>query len=299
MRIAVLDIGGTAVKSGIWNGRDLKEVRETPADAKKGGKALMKLAEGILEGMKPFEAIGISTAGQVNADAGSIVFANENIPDYTGTKVRAILERKFGVPAAVENDVNAAALGEMKKGAGKGKKNYLMLTYGTGVGGAIVTDGTVFHGESWSAGEFGGIVVHPEDMEDNRTFSGCYECYGSASALLRAVKKIRPELQDGRAVFEHICEAEVRTAVDAWIREVSYGLVTLIHIFNPGAVILGGGVMAQEYVIGEIKKIIRPKLAGGFKETEIIGAKLGNRAGMTGAAFLAEQKLKEKEKRKH
>lgn len=298
MRIAVLDIGGTAVKYGIWNGRKLYGESEQPSEAKSGGRALMKRVCGILEGLAPFDAVGISTAGQVNAETGSIIFANDNIPGYTGTKVKKILERKFGVPAAVENDVNCAALGEMFRGAGRGRKNFLMLTYGTGVGGAIVTGGTVYHGESWSAGEFGGIVVHPEDIRDGSTYSGCYELYASATALQKAAAEIRPEMKDGREIFRHAGEPEIRAVIDRWTDEVVYGLITLIHIFNPGAVILGGGVMSQEYVTARIRKIIRPKLAGGFKETEITGAKLGNRAGMTGAAFLAEQLLKNQKPQK-
>ena len=298
MRIAVLDIGGTAVKSGIWNGQELKEIRETPSEAKQGGSVLMQRMQAILKQLLPFEAIGISTAGQVNGETGSIIFANDNIPGYTGMEIRTILEHEFGVPAAVENDVNAAALGEMRKGAGIGKKDFLMLTYGTGIGGAIVTGGRLYHGASWSAGEFGGIVVHPEEMKDGQTFSGCYEGCGSASALVRSVQRKRPELSDGREIFGHLAEEDVKAAVDAWIDEVVCGLITLIHIFNPEMVILGGGIMSQSYVTDTIREKIRPKLAGGFQNTIITGAVLGNRAGMTGAAFLAETVLQE-QKNKH
>ena len=104
MRIAVLDIGGTSIKSGIWNGNALEEQREWDTRAKFGGAYLMERVKEILHTYAPFEAVGISTAGQVDTVRGSIYYANDNIPGYTGRRVREILEREFRVPAAVEND---------------------------------------------------------------------------------------------------------------------------------------------------------------------------------------------------
>ena len=138
MRIAALDIGGTSIKSGIWTGGLTEEVREEPTQAKQGGEAVMEKAKKILHGYGSFDAIGISTAGQVNSVEGFIRYANENIPGYTGTKVCEIMEQEFKVPVAVENDVNAAAVGEGRFGAAKGMDDFLCITYGTGVGGAIV-----------------------------------------------------------------------------------------------------------------------------------------------------------------
>ena len=110
MKIAVLDIGGTAIKSGIWDGNEIGMFREWETRASEGGKALMERAKAILHGCGSFDAIGISTAGQVDTSAGKIHYANDNIPGYTGMPVREILEQEFHVPVAVENDVNAAAL---------------------------------------------------------------------------------------------------------------------------------------------------------------------------------------------
>ena len=95
----------------------------------------------------------------MDTERGTIYYANDNIPGYTGTEVRKLLEDRFHVPVTVENDVNAAALGEGKFGGGVGAEDFLCLTYGTGVGGAIVIGGEVCTGSSWSAGSFGGIVI--------------------------------------------------------------------------------------------------------------------------------------------
>ena len=112
MRIVAVDIGGTMIKSGLWNGETFVELRETETCASEGGAALMERVKGLIHSYHDFEAIGISTAGEVNTEDGSIFYANSNIPGYTGMPVKQIMEEEFCVPAAVENDVNAAALGD-------------------------------------------------------------------------------------------------------------------------------------------------------------------------------------------
>ena len=102
MRIAALDIGGTSIKSGIWDGKQTLELKEWDTNASRGGACLMARAVAILHTYGDFDAIGISTAGQVDSEQGSIYYANDNIPGYTGTKIRDILEAEFGVPVAVE-----------------------------------------------------------------------------------------------------------------------------------------------------------------------------------------------------
>lgn len=133
MKILVFDIGGTAIKYGICRDGHLEETRECPTEASKGGPHILSTICQLAEQSLPFDAIGISTAGQVNPEDGFIIYANQNIPDYTGTQFQKILQERFHVPVAVENDVNSAALGEAFFGAGKSKKSFLCLTYGTGV----------------------------------------------------------------------------------------------------------------------------------------------------------------------
>lgn len=291
MRIAALDIGGTSIKSGIWNGTDTSELNEWDTNAKLGGKYLMENVIKILRTYKDYDAIGISTAGQVDTSDGSICYANENIPGYTGTKVREILENEFNVPVFVDNDVNAAAYGEAFGGAGKGIDDFLMLTYGTGVGGAIVINGKVYYGSTYAGGSFGGIVVHPEDIDSEGDLAGCYEKYASATALVEKAKKIDPSLDNGRKIFEAMDRYEIKEAVNEWIDEIVYGLVTLIHIFNPTDIILGGGVLAQSYVINRIKMRVFKYVYPQAKNVRIHQAKLGNRAGLIGAAVKAAMLL--------
>lgn len=265
MRIAALDIGGTSIKSGIWDGEQAIELKEWDTNASRGGAYLMGRAKAILHTYGDFDAIGISTAGQVDSEQGSIYYANDNIPEYTGTKIRDILEAEFGVPVAVENDVNAAALGELYFGAAKGAKNFLCLTYGTGVGGAIVVNGSIYSGNTYSGGSFGGILIHPEAMKEGVEFSGCYEKYASTTSLVREAMKKDPSLDNGRKIFEAFERPEIRAVIDQWIDEIVYGLVSLIHIFNPSDILLGGGILAQNYIISEVRHRVDARISPGFR----------------------------------
>ena len=290
-RIAVCDIGGTRIKSALWDGRTLTDIREEDTEAWKGGEALLAKVERILSAMGSFDAVGISTAGQVNPLDGSILYANDNLPGYMGMEVGRRLEERFGVPAAVENDVNAAALGEGRYGAGAGESNFLCVTYGTGVGGAAVLGGELYRGSRFASGEFGGIVTHPEAVRDGEPYSGCYERYASTTALVKRAQEYRSELADGRAIFEHLDDARVKEILDWWTDEVVWGLMTLVHAFDPSCVVLGGGIMAQEYLTDRIHRKTAARLMPAFAGVKICPAKLGNRAGLMGAVRIGEEKL--------
>ena len=283
-----LDIGGTAVKSGVYCDGTLEDIREYPTEAEKGGGHVAALIETIIkeyENRHVFTGIGISTAGQVDSVKGRIIYANDNIPGYTGMEIKSIIESRFGKPAAVINDVNAAALGEARYGAGQGEEDFLCLTYGTGVGGAVFVKGKLYEGSSFSAGEAGAVVVHPEDRDPGKDiFSGCYERYASVTALVKRVRDYDSSLTNGRAIFRDLERSGVREIVDEWIREIVYGLTSLIHMLNPSCVILGGGVMEQEYVLEKLRELLDIHLMESYRKTTVKKAMLGNCAGMYGAA---------------
>lgn len=290
MKRMVLDIGGTAMKSAIYENETLTDIRETPTEAGRGGPHVMETAKSIVSSYKEkynFEKIGISTAGQVNPVEGCIIYANQNIPGYTGMKIREIFEREFSVPVMVENDVNAAALGEAAFGSGKGLKNFVCLTYGTGVGGAMILNGRLYSGSSFSAGEFGAVITHPEERDPSRDYySGCYEKYASATALVHMARSFDPSIKNGREVFSRINETEIKNIIDGWIMEIIYGLVNITHMLNPDGIILGGGVMEQPYVLERVQERLHENIMPSFRHVKVCRASLGNRAGMLGAAIL-------------
>ena len=294
MKILVFDIGGTSIKYGSCVDGKLVEVFETPTEAKKGGRHIVNTLISLIEPQSGYDAIGISTAGQVNAEGGFIIYANENIPGYTGTQIKAELEEKFHVPVVVENDVNAAATGEAIYGAGREFEDFLCLTYGTGVGGAIVQGREVFHGSSFSAAEFGAIVTHGDVRVGSADyFDGCYERYASTTALVRMAKQYKPELDNGRKIFENLHDPKVLEILDRWVDEIMLGLATLTHIFNPRCIVLGGGIMVQPLIMELIEKKKAKYIMPSFTHVQLRSAELGNSAGLLGACHLAAKALKE------
>lgn len=292
MKIAAVDIGGTAVKSCLWDGgRPFRpeEVRETPARAAEGGEAVLRQVEQILSSMPEAEAVAVSTAGQVDPVRGSIIFATDNIPGYTGMPVKKILEESLHRPVLVENDVNAAAVGEAEFGAGRDFRDFLCLTFGTGIGGAIVMDHRLYRGASCSAAEMGHILTHAGGRRCTCGNRGCYEAYASTSALSRLVLERSGLHLNGRQIFAAAREnGNVRTALEEWMHEVIWGLVSLIHVFNPPCVILGGGIMKEVSVVRYIRGHLPDFLMESFRGVRICRAELGNSAGLLGAARLAE-----------
>jgi glucokinase len=291
MNILAADIGGTNTKMGICDERGhLEAYREFATESHLGGPHVMeRLMVHLAEyPQSRYDAIAISTAGQVNAEEGFIIYANENIPDYTGTRIKAIIESRFHKPVKVENDVNAAALGEAAFGAARSFSDFLCLTYGTGIGGAIVMNGRIYRGAHGVAAEFGHMLTHP--LQDSGAGSSklYYEKVASTTALVRAARQVDPDCIDGRTIFDKIRNGDDRLnqVLQAWVAEVCAGLASLIHIFNPPAIVIGGGVMEQESLVRLVEEQTKCLVMESFAKVSILKASLGNRAGLLGAASL-------------
>lgn len=292
MKNLVFDIGGTSIKYGVCEDSRLTGINEIPTNASKGGAHILETVISLIRSQSDYDAIGISTAGQVHAKEGYIIYANQNIPNYTGIRFKDTLEELFHVPVAVENDVNAAALGEAIYGAGQDYEQFLMLTYGTGVGGAVITNKEVFHGSSYSASEFGAIITHSDArLAGSDFFDGCYEKYASTTGLVQMVTQYRPKLDTGRKIFDNLSDDTVMEILDKWVDEIMLGLSTLTHIYNPSCIILGGGIMTQPLILQKIEKKKSHFIMPNFAHVHIIAAALGNSAGILGANYLAAQLL--------
>ena len=283
MKITALDIGGTAIKYGLFENGHLTHRGETPSEAHKGGPRLMEVAKEVVKNLPPGERIAISTSGQVEAGTGIIRYAGPTIPQYTGFNVKEIFETTFNKPVVVENDVKAAATGEAAYGAGQGVADFLCLAYGTGVGGAIIMGGKVYPGANNSAGEVGQMVTHPE-VENGQGF---YERYAAASILVANVQRQHPHLTNGREIFAQIENPAVKKIVDAWIHEVLCGISTLAHIFNPTLMVLGGGIMEAPYVLQALNARKLDYLVPGLNNVQLKKAQLGNQAGLYGIGHIA------------
>lgn len=292
MKIIAFDIGGTFIKYGIINENfEITESHTVPTDAQKGGQALIERVINIVESYDGIDRVAISTAGQVDSDNGIVVHSTNNIPYYTGMMVKSLIENKTGITTFVENDVNAAALGEAYFGAAKGEDNFICLTYGTGIGGAIYLDGKLLKGSRSSAGEVGHMITHAGGKQCTCGGEGCYECYASAKALIMSIKRITGEDLNGFQIFEkeNFEKPEIRSEVDKWIDEIIAGLINIIYTFNPPLIVLGGGILNEDYIIDLIDRKIYNKLMEPFKNVNIVRSRLGNQAALLGVAYKASQ----------
>ncbi len=292
MRILTFDIGGTNIKYGICNEKFLlSDVHSVPTEASKGGQYIINKVLDIIETYDNIDRIAISTAGQVDSESGIVVYATDNIPYYTGMMVKKMIETKTGIPTFVENDVNSAALGEANFGAAKGFTDFICLTFGTGIGGAIFLNGKLYKGGHSSAGEFGHLITHAGGKSCTCGGEGCYEQYASAKALSQAVEKVAGKPLNGFQIFskENFENSEIRHAVDIWIDEIILGLKSLIYVFDPQLIVLGGGIMNEKYIIELIDRKIYKELMENFKSVKIVNSQLGNDAGLLGAAFQASK----------
>lgn len=290
MRILTFDIGGTFVKYGLCNENFvLSDTHKVPTEAHLGGQKLIEKIISIIESYDDIDRVAISTAGQVDSENGIVVYSTGNIPYYTGMMIKKLIQNKTGIPAFVENDVNAAAMGEAKFGAAKGQSDFICLTYGTGIGGAIYLNDKLYKGCSSSAGELGHIITHSGGKQCTCGGEGCYECYASANALITAVNKVSKEPLDAFQIFEkdNLEKPEIRSEIDKWIDEIIVGLITIIYTFNPPLIVLGGGILNENYIIDLIDRKIYNKLMDNFKSVNIVRSKLGNNAALLGVAYEA------------
>lgn len=290
MRILAFDIGGTEIKYALCNENfNLTEKKSVPTNAHEGGRKIIDRVVKIVKTFDGIDRIGISTAGQVDSVNGRIVYATDSIPGYTGTEIKKIVESETGIPTAVENDVNSAAIGEAVFGAAKGFESFICLTYGTGIGGAIFLDGKLFTGNSFSAGEFGHVVTHAGGKNCTCGGCGCYEAYASASALVNCVNEKLGTSMNGREIFENFENPEIRSIIDDWIDEIIIGLKGLVYIFNPSLIVAGGGIMNESYITDEINSRLQQELMASFRNVKVVKAFMGNDANKLGAAYLASK----------
>lgn len=290
MKILAFDIGGTEIKYALCDSDfNLTENKSIPTNAHEGGKRIIERVVEITKTFDGIDRVGISTAGQVDSQKGEIIFATDSIPGYTGTKIKEIIEAETGIPTAVENDVNSAAIGEAIFGAAKGVDSFVCLTYGTGIGGAIYLNNKLFTGASFSAGEFGHIVTHADGRKCTCGGKGCYETYASSKALVGNVEEKTGRKMNGREIFAEFENPVIRETIDNWIDEIIIGLKSIIYVFNPSLIVAGGGIMSQEYITSEINKRLANELMPSFSKVRVVKALMGNDANKLGAAYLASK----------
>lgn len=285
MKIIGIDIGGTTIKADLYDefGTSLNHFKdiETIIDYDLGTNQILNqvcdlIGEYTLN--HSIDGVGISTAGVVNANTGEIIYAGYTIPGYIGVNFTSEIEKRFGLSTFVENDVNCAALGELWKGQAKDKKNVVMVTIGTGIGGSIIVNGQIVNGFNYTAGEVGYIPVGDSDWQSKASTTALIHLYQ---------KKSLKTNQTGRTFFTDLKSGDkvAKETFEIFVENLTKGLLTISYLLNPEILILGGGILAKkDILLPEIQSsLAKNAMDNRFLPKNLVVATLGNEAGRIGA----------------
>ena len=297
-----IDLGGTSIKYGVCDDvGEIVKIFSRPTRADQPNEEILKdLADAAKEALAfakennlKIECIGLGTPGTVDVKRGHLTGNSPNFKYWNDVPVKASLEKELHLPVWVDNDANLMIYGEYKYGAGKGHQNIVGLTLGTGIGGGIIIDGELFRGSNYAGSEIGHMSICYNGIPCRCGGYGCWEKYASATAMIANYNALNPEKRVTNTLeifnaFERNEEDAVKVINDE-IKLVAVGIANLVNIFNPEVVIVGGGVSeAGDWFVDKIAKhvhliAIKPGTVG----LKVVRAKLGNHAGMLGAAAFA------------
>lgn len=305
-----IDIGGTKILAGVVDsGGHVVEVRRRPTLGHDVTGVEDTIVELVTELQQQYDvaAVGIGAAGFVDASRSTVMFSPHLA--WRNEPLRARVSARVPIPVVVDNDANTTALGESRFGAGAGYRYVLCITLGTGIGGAIVTDGRVFRGANGMAGEFGHMQLVPDGHRCPCGNRGCWEQYASGNALEREARELVaqrspvahhlsevcggvPEQLSGPQVTEAArtgdpLSVELLADVGRWL---GVGAANLVAAFDPHCIVIGGGVSdAGELLVGPTREAMTRSLVGrGYRaEPPVLLARLGPQAGFIGAADMA------------
>jgi len=316
-----IDLGGTNLKFGLLDDKlRLVGTMQLPTPASEGFEgvvAQMVRGAGRLigrEGIEPkrVKAVGIGAPGPLKISEG-IVVAMPNIPGMENAPLGERLGDELGMPAVLENDANAAALGEYLCGAGKGSGNMVLLTLGTGIGSGIIVEGKILHGSHEMGGEMGHTIIVPDGEQCNCGQKGCLERYCSATYMVMRARRrleggqIRSALSDIPGGISELTARDIHRACvngDAFAREVwleaihylAIGCVNICRILDPDKIVLGGGMTAagDDLIVPLRESVACLHWSITPLRTAVEIASLGNDAGVIGSAGAAWQEFNRK-----
>lgn len=311
-----VDLGGTNIAVGVIDD-DLKIIgrgkmktncpRAAELIMEDIAKAVFMACEDAGIELSQVASIGVGTPGSVNKEKGMIEYAN-NL-DFDQVPAKELLCRYLGtsdIPVYLDNDANCAALGEAVAGCGKGVKNFVAITLGTGVGGGVIVDGHIVSGVNDAAGELGHMVINFDGEMCNCGRRGCWERYASATALVAQTKEAMKAHKDsvmwdlvegdinavnGRVAFDAMRKGDevAKKVVFDYIYYVSVGVTNIINALQPEILCVGGGIgHEKEYLLVPLRRMVENDryTIHAQRQTKIISAELGNDAGIYGAALL-------------
>lgn len=307
-----IDLGGTFIKGGVVsNNGDLLFSTQVETQAEKGSdnitRNILKLINMLIDKLsmkkEDISGIGIGVPGIVDSKKG-IAVCSHNL-GFDNYPIAKKIEKEMSTPVKIANDANLAALGESLFGFSKGCKNVVMLTLGTGVGGGAIIDGKMLEGNKSAGAEFGHSVIVYNGNQCNCGRKGCLESYVSATALIKKTKEEmlknknskmwevgNIENVNGKTAFDYKeVDKTAQNIVEEYINYLSCGVVNIVNVFRPEVLILGGGISNQgESLFKPLQEIVNKEMFANSHtpKVKIIGAKLGNNAGVFGSVGLFE-----------
>lgn len=297
-----IDVGGTGIKAALVNEKgQIVHHLETPTRAFDGADAVLgrieQLAKTLLQRANgPVICCGVGSAGRIDHRRGYVVFSGGNLAGWTDLQLGPELSQRLGLPVVVDNDVNAAAVAEGWIGSARGTADYLMLTLGTGVGGAIVIGGRMWRGARWGAGEVGHMALYPHGLPCSCGGEGCAEQYVSAKALTRRANEAagRPGLFRGIREVIGVVERgsgprreAARKAVETFTGDLALLLMNLQQAFDPQVIVIGGGIVRLGYWWDRLLEATARECRPRSLTARLKKAQAGPQAGVIGAARLA------------
>jgi glucokinase len=296
-RVIGVDLGGTKILAGVVD-RDgaVERRRESPTPLESQDELLSGLQSAVEDVLEDdVAAIGFGIPSTIDQRSGKAV-TSVNIP-LADLDLRAWMRERFGLPVGIDNDANAATLAEWAHGAGRGTRHMVMLTLGTGVGGGLILDGRPYRGAIGAGAELGHMVIDLDGppCQGVCTGRGHLEALASGhAATLAARERFGPAVDAHRLV--RLADEGDRTAVDLLAelgRRLGAGIGSLVNIFNPELVVVGGGFSAAgDFLLEPAREVLaREALSPGRELVRIVRAELGTAAGLVGAGLVAFEAL--------
>jgi glucokinase len=292
-----IDIGGTQIRAALVDAIGVVAKRGAVATNAAGGpdiivRQVAAIAKDISAAVTPdqIEAIGVCAPGPLDSDTG-IVLEIATMPGWQNYPLRMKLGEAFGRSVLLENDGIAAAFGEWKHGAGKGLDNLVYVTVSTGLGGGVVVDGHLLRGARGMAGHVGHMMIDPNGPRCGCGGRGCFEAYASGTNFALAGRA--KGFASGEAIVEAARhgDAVALELVDQEARYLGYGFSSLLHLYSPQRLIMGGGVSkALDLLMPGIRAQIDDVAMPPFRGAEIVPAMLGDNCGLVGVAGLARER---------
>jgi glucokinase len=293
MKAIAIDLGGTQVRAALVDASGNVTNRVTlPTPAQSGGDAVISTmvaaATQSAQGFTDIIGVGVSSPGPLDTEKG-ITIHLPTIKGMTNYPIRAALEEQLKHKVQLENDGIAAALGEWKHGAGKGLQSLVYVTVSTGIGGGVIVDGHVLRGRKGMAGHIGHMAIYPEGLRCGCGNAGCWEAYAAGPAFAtRASKALGRSVQPTEVfAMAHDGNTVAQRQVDEEARLLGIGITSLLHLYSPEKIIIGGGLSnAFDQLQPGIAAYIKDNAMPAFKDTPIVTAALGGNSGLVGAAAL-------------